>query len=68
MDFHYIGNYYLTEDGYCNLVAFTYEKEFEKSKSEMLNFINGLVKTEKSKVVETIEYTSPPPPVEAKKK
>lgn len=68
MDFHYIGNYYLTEDGYCNVVAFTYEKEFEKSQSEMLNFINGLVKTEKSKTAEIIEYTSPPPPMETKKK
>ena len=68
MDFHYIGNYYLTDDGYCNLVAFTYEKEFEKNKSEMMNFINGLVKTEKSKASTTIEYMSPPPPMETKSK
>ncbi|WP_312422048.1 hypothetical protein [Epilithonimonas sp.] len=67
MDFHYIGNYYLTEDGYSNIVSFTYEKEYEKNRTEMLNFINGLVKIEKSEVTETIEYTSPPPPMSTKK-
>ena len=61
MDFHYLGNYYLTEDGYFNIVSFTYEKDFEKNKAEMLNFINSLVKTEKSK--EETKYTSPPPPI-----
>lgn len=68
MDFHYIGNYYLTEDGYCNVVVFCYEKDFDKNQSEMQNFINGLVKTDKAQIKETIEYTSPPPPMETKKK
>lgn len=68
MDFHYIGNYYLTEDGYCNVVVFSYEKDFAKNQSEMLNFINGLVKTDKAQIKETIEYTSPPPPMPSKKK
>ena len=44
------------------------EKEFEKNKSEMMNFINGLVKTEKSKASTTIEYMSPSPPMETKSK
>lgn len=68
MDFHYIGNYYLTEDGYCNVVVFSYEKDFEKNQSEMLHLINGLVKTDKAKIKETIEYAPPPPPMETKKK
>ncbi|KFC20850.1 hypothetical protein [Epilithonimonas lactis] len=68
MDFHYIGNYYLTEDGYCNVVVFSYEKDFEKNQSEMLHLINGLVKTDKAQIKEAIEYAPPPPPMETKKK
>ncbi|MCG2792394.1 MAG: hypothetical protein L6262_02450 [Weeksellaceae bacterium] len=66
MDFHYIGNYYLTEDGYCNVVVFTYEREFEKNQSEMLDFINGLVKTEKAQNKENT-VSAPPPPLQKKK-
>ncbi len=67
MDFHYIGNYYLTEDGYCNVVAFTYEKEFEKYKAEMSDLINGLVKAQRAATKDNTQYTSPPPPMETKK-
>lgn len=69
MDFRYIGNYYLTEEGYCNIVAFTYEKNFDKNFTEMQSFINGLVKAEKAKTGEIVEkvYTSPPPPMQQKK-
>ena len=68
LDFRYIGNYYITEEGYSTVVTFTYEKEFEKNKKELQDFINGLVKVEKTKATEVIEYTSPPPPMETKNK
>lgn len=67
IDFRYIGNYYLTEEGYASSFAFSYENSFDKGKAEMQNFINGLVKAEKSKTAEIIEYTSPPPPMSTKK-
>ena len=62
MDFHYLGNYYLNDEGYCNIVVFSYEKDFEKNKPEMLDLINSLVKTEKAAGLETTENKLPPPP------
>ncbi len=67
IDFRYIVNYYLTEEGYASSIAFSYENNFEKSYDEMQNFINGLVKVDKSTIKETVEYSSPPPPMNSKK-
>lgn len=71
IDFHYVANFYLNENGFCNAIAFTYEKDFEKNKAELLSFINGLVKTDKSQDSEIIEVVkveeNPPPPMKIKK-
>jgi len=66
MDFHYISNYYITEDGYASIVVYTFEKQYAESKTELENFINGLVQTEKSTTTEKT-YSSPPPPMPTKK-
>lgn len=67
MDFHYLANYYLTEEGYTGVFSYTFENLFENSKTNLENLVNGLVKIEKSKITEVIEYTSPPPPISNKK-
>ncbi len=68
MDFHYLANYYLTEEGYTGVFSYTFENSFENFKKNIENLVNGLVKTDKSKEKETIEYTSPPPPITTQKK
>jgi len=67
MDFHYLANYYLTEGGYAGIFSYTFENLFVESKTNIENLVNGLVKTEKSKITEVIETTSPPPPISKKK-
>ncbi|RRQ46736.1 hypothetical protein [Chryseobacterium sp. SC28] len=61
MDFHYMANYYLTEGGYTGVFSYTFENLFVSSKTKIESLINGLVKAERSKVKEVIEYTSPAP-------
>ncbi|WP_312077368.1 hypothetical protein [Chryseobacterium sp.] len=65
LDFEYIGNYYLTGDGYCSITTYTFANQFEDNKKSMENLLNGLVKVEKSKITEIIE-TGPPPPMSRK--
>jgi hypothetical protein len=43
IDFEYEGYYYLNDDGYCGLISFTSQKNFDKEKSKMDSFINCLV-------------------------
>ncbi|SIT97582.1 hypothetical protein SAMN05660493_02304 [Epilithonimonas bovis DSM 19482] len=67
MDFHYLANYYLTEEGYAGVFSYTFENLFLSSRINIEDLINGLVKTEKSKVTEVNNYTTPPPPITTKK-
>lgn len=66
IDFEYEGYYYLTDEGYCAVSCYTTQKQFEKLKPIMDVFINGLVKTEKTKTVEV--YSAPPPPMPSSSK
>lgn len=66
IDFEYIGNYYLTSEGYSSVTAYTFGNKYEENKVELENFINGITKTEKSTKSDTVEeviYTNPPPPM-----
>lgn len=66
IDFEYVGNYYLTPEGYGAITAYTFGNKFEERKTELENFINGITKTEKSTksdIVEEITYSNPPPPM-----
>lgn len=67
MDFHYLANYHLTEEGYTGIFSYTFENLFLNAKTNLQNLANGLVQTDKAKVTEVIEYTSPPPPISNKK-
>lgn len=66
IDFEYIGNYYLTPEGYCGITVYTFANKYEESKNDMESFANGLVKAEKSKEVDIVEVL-PPPPMSTKK-
>lgn len=66
MDFEYQGYFYITENGYCSVLAYSQQKNFENLKPKMDAFINGLVKVEKSTATETVEvYKAPPKPMPA---
>lgn len=66
LDFEYEGYYYLTDGGYCSVMCYTFQKNFEKVKPKMDSFLNGLVETKKAETVEV--YETPPPPIQTKKK
>lgn len=66
IDFEYMGNYYLTAEGYGAVTAYTFGNKFEENKLELENFINGITKADKSTqsdIVEEVIYTNPPPPM-----
>ncbi|MFZ4931139.1 DUF3157 family protein [Chryseobacterium sp. Mn2064] len=67
IDFEYMSNLYLTNGGYCSISCYTYANQFEALKSEMENFINGIVKTEKGGTSTVEVFTNPPPPMAPKK-
>ncbi|WP_415325801.1 hypothetical protein [Chryseobacterium sp. MMS23-Vi53] len=67
LDFEYMGNYYLTSDGYCSITAYTFVNKYDENKKAMENFINGIAKVEKNQVTEAIEVAPPPPPMSSKK-
>jgi hypothetical protein len=62
LDFEYGTYYYLTNSGYCAVVFYSAQSEFEKNAAAAEQFLNGIVKAEKQKAAEVI-YTSPPPPM-----
>ncbi|MCY1660609.1 hypothetical protein [Chryseobacterium sp. SL1] len=66
IDLEYMGNYYLTGDGYCSITAYTFVNKYEENKKAMESFINGIANVEKSQVTEIIEV-APPPPMSSKK-
>lgn len=66
IDFEYMGNYYLTPEGYGAATAYTFGNKYELNKTELENFINGITKTEKSAksdIMDEVKYTNPPPPM-----
>ncbi|KFF20079.1 hypothetical protein [Chryseobacterium sp. JM1] len=67
LDFEYIANLYLTNEGYCSISTYTYANQFDADKKEMENFVNGIVKVEKGKDVVEIIESGPPPPMLPKK-
>lgn len=68
IDLEYAGYYYLDSDGYCGVVGFTQQKEFEKFLPQLKDFLNGISATQKLEVKEDSKYSSPPPPMETKSK
>ena len=69
LDFEYVTYSYLTNNGYCAVTGYTFAKNFEESKSQLMDLLNGLVETQKVNVQETVEvYQTPPPPMQQKKK
>lgn len=62
LDFEYGTYYYLTNSGYCAVVFYSAQSEFEKNSAAAGQFLNGIVKTDKQKITEVI-YASPPPPM-----
>lgn len=60
LDFEYGAYYYLSNSGYCSVVFYSAQNEFEKNAVVAEQFLNGLVKTQKA--TEVI-FTSPPPPM-----
>ena len=69
LDFEYVTYSYLTNNGYCAITGYTFAKNFEESKPQLMDLLNGLVETQKAEVKETVEvYQSPPPPMQNKKK
>ncbi|GAB0155794.1 hypothetical protein CHRYSEOSP005_10560 [Chryseobacterium sp. Alg-005] len=67
IDFEYIGNYYLTSDGYCGVTVYTFANKYGEYKNEIENFASGLVKTEKAEVAIDVVEVAPPPPMSTKK-
>ncbi|WP_223558414.1 hypothetical protein [Chryseobacterium lathyri] len=63
IDFEYIANLYLTNEGYASISTYTYANKFEANKKEMENFVNGIIKTEKGKDIVEIIKSDPPPPM-----
>ena len=66
MDFEYAGNYYINSDGYAGVVGFSSQKMFESNFDAIQELINGISLSPKQELSETIEYTSPPPPMKSK--
>lgn len=60
LDFEYGSYYYLDEIGYCGIVSFSMQKDFENNFPKMQEFLNGITLTLKK---EKVEYSSPPPPM-----
>lgn len=63
IDFEYAGNYYINDSGYCGIVGFCSQKDFEENFPKISEFLNGISLAQKQEITETIEYTSPPPPM-----
>ena len=66
MDFEYAGYYYINSDGYAGVVGFSSQKMFESNFDAIQELINGISLSPKQELSETIEYTSPPPPMKSK--
>jgi len=66
LDFEYGAYYWLENKGYCGLVAFSPQKDFEGSFPRIQEFLNGISAAKKSETVEVKEYTNPPPPMKSK--
>jgi len=66
LDFEYTGNYYLANEGYGSVIAYTFANKYEENKKTLDHFINGITKIDKSNVVDVIKVASPPPPPPAK--
>ena len=67
LDFEYVGYYMITEQGLSQVVCYSSDKMFEEFLPGFMQFLNGFVENYKtstgSTVKETIEYSSPPPPM-----
>lgn len=65
LDFEYVANYYLSDFGYCGIVAFASQSNFDKNSTQLQDLLNGISFAKKEEVSEVI-YTSPPPPMRPK--
>ena len=65
LDFEYVANYYLNDFGYCGVVAFASQSNFDKNSTQLQDLLNGISFAKKEEVSEVI-YTSPPPPMRPK--
>lgn len=63
LDFEYAGYYYIDNYGYCGVVGFSTQQNFESNFPVILDLLNGLSPAKKQVVNEVIEYSSPPPPM-----
>ncbi|WP_234111312.1 MULTISPECIES: hypothetical protein [Chryseobacterium] len=66
IDFEYAGYYYMNDEGYTGVIGFTSQRDFEKYLPEILKLINGISKAERQEGNESLQYTSPPPPMRGK--
>ncbi|QOW09330.1 hypothetical protein Q73A0000_02630 [Kaistella flava (ex Peng et al. 2021)] len=62
VDFEYIANYYINDSGYCGVVAFSTQKNFDKNFPQMQELLNGISSVKKEQVTEV-----PPPPMKYEK-
>ena len=68
LDFTYIGNYYLTNEGYAAALGYTFTTNFDQYRDVLTDLINGIVSAKKSESQVEVEvkpagvYTNPPPP------
>lgn len=66
LDFTYIGNYYLTNEGYAAALGYTFTSNFDQHRGELTELINGIVSAKKGdshvEVQPVKVYTNPPPP------
>ncbi len=67
IDFEYVANYHINEEGYAGIIAFSNQKNFDKNLAQMMELLNGISSAKKQKVTETVEYSAPPPPMNYKK-
>ena len=66
LDFEYGAYYWLENEGYCGLVAFSAQKDFEGNFPKIKEFLNGISTAKKAETVEIKEFTNPPPPMKSK--